>query len=368
MSSSAYRQQLNDKQAYLAQLFNDLAPPPLEVFASPQQHFRMRAEFRVWHEGEAIFYAMFAPGQKASGASLIRIEDFPSAHLSINAMMPRLLETIAAHPILKSRLFQVEFLTTLSGDMLITLIYHTKLEAEWRAQAEALQAALGVYIIGRSRGQKIVLSQDFVTEKLMVNGREFSYRQIEGGFTQPNAYICRDMLNWACAVTEGLNGDLLELYCGNGNFTLPLSTRFQKVLATELSKTSVSAAQANIATNRISNIALARLSAQEFTEAYTGVRKFRRLQEQHIHLNNYAFSTVFVDPPRAGIDDATLSLLQRFEHILYISCNPKTLRANLDTLSQTHRIQRWALFDQFPFSHHIESGVFMVKKSSPPPA
>jgi tRNA/tmRNA/rRNA uracil-C5-methylase (TrmA/RlmC/RlmD family) len=42
--------------------------------------------------------------------------------------------------------------------------------------------------------------------------------------------------------------DLLELYCGNGNFTLPLATRVRKVLATEISKTSVYAALNNLAT------------------------------------------------------------------------------------------------------------------------
>ena len=170
------------------------------------------------------------------------------------------------------------------------------------------------------------------------------------------------MLGWACDVAQNLGGDLLELYCGNGNFTLPLSQHFRQVLATEVSKTSVYAAQWNIEANQRDNIKIARLSAEEFTEAYTQSREFRRLQEQGISLKEYGFSTIFVDPPRAGVDDETLKLVSQFDNIIYISCNPETLRANLDTLCQTHTVERAALFDQFPFTHHIESGVYLKKK------
>ncbi|MCI4077492.1 tRNA (uridine(54)-C5)-methyltransferase TrmA, partial [Klebsiella pneumoniae] len=159
----------------------------------------------------------------------------------------------------------------------VTMIYHKRLDDEWMQAAQALQQQLDISVIGRSRGQKIVLKQDYVTETLKVGNRDFRYRQIEGSFTQPNAAVCQKMLEWACGAAEGLDGDLLELYCGNGNFTLPLSEKFERVLATEISKTSVSAAQWNIEANRIGNIKIARLSAEEFTEAYTGKREFKRL-------------------------------------------------------------------------------------------
>lgn len=74
------------------------------------------------------------------------------------------------------------------------------------------------------------------------------------------------MLQWACDAAEGSKKHLLELYCGNGNFTLPLSLKFERVLATELAKSSVYAAQWNIEQNQIDNIQVARLSAEEFTK------------------------------------------------------------------------------------------------------
>ena len=81
-----------------------------------------------------------------------------------------------------------------------------------------------------------------------------------------------------------------------------------------------------------------------------------------IDLDSYDCNTIFVDPPRAGIDDETLKLVQSYERILYISCNPQTLKDNLQTLSATHKITRFALFDQFPYTDHMESGVLLERK------
>lgn len=360
--SPEYATQLQHKAGYLKQRFAEFSPPEWRVFASPERHYRMRAEFRIWHEGERISYAMFEPGQKAGSASLRRLDSLPAASAAINRMMPILLEAVSVEPVLKQRWYQCEFLSTLSGEMLVSMIYHKRLDEAWREAACRLQQQLGIMIMGRSRGQKLALAQDFVTERLRADGREWLYRQYEGGFSQPNAYVCQEMLDWACQSVAGKGGDLLELYCGNGNFTLPLSRYFGRVLATEVSKTSVRAAQWNIQANGADNIRLARLSAEEFMQAYDGRRVFRRLQEQQIDLADYAFSTVLVDPPRAGVDADTLRLLRQFDNILYISCNPETLYENLCVLTQTHAVCRAALFDQFPFTPHIESGVLLRRK------
>ena len=359
--TSSYQQQLDAKVARITAQFAEFNPPALDVFASPEQHYRMRAEFRVWHTEDDMFYAMFerdAEGQK----QVIRIDQFEIADENINHLMPELLTALKADPILSQRLFEVHFLATLSGEVLVSLIYHRKLEENWLPVARQVADQLNVKLIGRCRGQKFVLTDEFVVEKLAVFEREYIYKQIESSFTQPNAQVCQKMLQWACEAAQHSDKDLLELYCGNGNFTLPLSTRFRRVLATELAKSSVYAAQWNIEQNQIDNIQVARLSAEEFTQAYNGEREFRRLQEANIDIASYDFDTVFVDPPRAGIDDATLKLLQRFKRIIYISCNPDTLHDNLQQLSQTHAVTKFALFDQFPYTHHVESGVLLEIK------
>lgn len=57
--TSSYQQQLDAKVARISAQFAEFNPPALEVFASPEQHFRMRAEFRIWHTEDDLFYAMF---------------------------------------------------------------------------------------------------------------------------------------------------------------------------------------------------------------------------------------------------------------------------------------------------------------------
>ncbi|MBE9579589.1 MULTISPECIES: tRNA (uridine(54)-C5)-methyltransferase TrmA [Moraxella] len=367
-----YHAQLSAKIDRIDTQFTPFNPPALEVYESPMSHFRQRAEFRIWHTerdgADDMFYAMFERDGKSK--KVIEINDFAIASRAINELMPVLLNELKQHSLLKDKLFQIDFLNTLHGQMLVTLIYHKKLDENWQALANSLADKLNIKLIGRSRGQKLVLSDDFVIEKMSVDikgqPQDFYYQQIEGGFSQPNAHVCRHMLNFACDVADNISqhdkNDLLELYCGNGNFTLPLSRYFNKVLATEMAKSSVNSAKWAIDYNNISNIAIARLSAQEFSQAHNGEREFRRLAESDIDIKSYDFNTVFVDPPRAGIDDETLKILATFDNIIYISCNPDTLFENLQCLNHTHEIKRFALFDQFPYTHHIESGVWLSKK------
>jgi tRNA (uracil-5-)-methyltransferase len=355
--ASAYTAQLAVKQARLRELLAPFGAPEPQVFTSPAEHYRLRAEFRIWREDGQLHYAMFEAGNNRTP---ILLDDLPIASTQINALMPRLKAAWQASRLLSHKLFQVEFLTTLSGDALITLCYHRRLDEIWQAEAEKLAAELGVSVIGRARGQRMVIGRDYVQESMQVEDRNYSYRQPEGAFTQPNGRVCQQMLAWAHGMLGERGDDLLELYCGNGNFTLPLATRVRRVLATEISKTSVNAALANLADNGVDNVTLVRLSAEELTQALNGVRPFRRLAG--IDLASYDFGTVFVDPPRAGMDPDTCELTRRFGRILYISCNPETLAANIAQLSDTHRISQCALFDQFPWTHHMESGVLLERR------
>ena len=92
-----------------------------------------------------------------------------------------------------------------------------------------------------------------------------------------------------------------------------------------------------------------------------GERPFRRLARLKRALNQYQFETFLVDPPRAGLDEATRALAST-TRVLYISCSPETLARDLATLSATHEIESLAFFDQFPYTHHLESGVVLRRK------
>ncbi|QYJ86311.1 tRNA (uridine(54)-C5)-methyltransferase TrmA [Shewanella mesophila] len=360
MDPSQYDKQLDAKREKLAQLFADFNTPSLEVFASEPEHYRMRAEFRVWHEGEDLYYYMFDKvlNQK------VRCEQFLPASALINQMMPALMAELRPNTILRHKLFQVDFLSTLSGEILVSLLYHKQLDQQWQDEVQALKQCLGelfkVNIIGRARKQKLVMDRDYVIESLPVSGQTLTYKQIENSFTQPNGKVSIKMLEWAIDITQQSTGDLLELYCGNGNFSIALAQNFNRVLATELAKPSVDSAQYNIEANNIDNLQIIRMSAEDFTDALAKKRSFRRLEG--VDLDSYNCNTIFVDPPRAGLDDNTLAMVQGYERIIYISCNPNTLMDNLSVLDKTHKITRFALFDQFPYTDHMESGVLLEKR------
>ncbi|NAX47229.1 tRNA (uridine(54)-C5)-methyltransferase TrmA [Photobacterium halotolerans] len=363
INPATYQAQLDEKAERIQALFADVDTPELEVFASPAQHYRMRAEFRVWHEGEDLYYIMFNQETREK----YRVDQFPQASRLINDLMPLLVDAMKPNRALRHKLFQVDFLSTLSGEILVSLLYHRQLDDLWVTEAKALKQRLNdegfnLNLIGRARKQKIVLDQDYVIEKLTVHDQTLTYQQVENSFTQPNGEVAQKMLEWAVDCTQDSEGDLLELYCGNGNFSLALAKNFDRVLATELAKPSVESAQYNIAANKIDNVQIIRMSAEEFTQAMEGQREFRRLKDNNIDLSSYNCNTIFVDPPRSGMDVDTCRMVQAYERIVYISCNPDTLKANLEILGHTHRITRFALFDQFPYTHHMEAGVMLERK------
>ena len=354
----SYSEQLLQKRERVSSLLAPFYTKSLEVFDSPDTHYRARSEFRIWHEGDRCDYAMGNIEKRGA----ITIEMCPKVTAPIEKRMWRLLEQINLSPrVLKQKLFAVEFLATTTDECLVTLLYHRKLDDVWRTEAKRLERELSCKIMGRSRKQKVILSDEFVTEKLQIDGKHFTYVQYESGFTQPNPAVNVKMIEWAIRQAKKVGrGDFLEAYCGLGNFTLPLSYYFDNVLATEISKRSIHAALENCTLNTIGNITFARLASEEMTEALNGTREFTRLKG--IDLENYDFSTVLVDPPRAGLDEGTIGLISNIDHIIYISCNPETLARDLETLTQTHEVKEAAIYDQFPHTSHVESGVFLQKR------
>lgn len=351
-----YDAQLQEKLLRLQSLFDGMDVPEFEVFASRPKHYRMRAEFRLWHEGERSWFAMFDP---ADPKTPLEVTDFPVASELVNDLMHKVLAAVHDDSQLRNRLFQVEFLSTQAGDALITLVYHRKLDDQWAERGQYWQKQWGFPVIGRARKQRLVLSRDYVEECLNINGKAYRFRQYENSFTQPNAGVCETMVGWAQQQLHDSDGDLLELYCGNGNFSIPLAALFRRALGTEISRVSVKSAQQNIEANGIDNLNIMRMSSEDFSSAWLGTTTSRRFRE--MGLDDYQFSTLLVDPPRAGLDDGTLALARHFDRILYISCNPETLVANVKALGNDYQIKASALFDQFPYTHHMEAGVLLER-------
>jgi len=349
-----YQEALERKKRQMQELYEGIYSGDIELFSSPASNHRARAEFKIWHEGKSCFYAM----TNLDKDGVVKIDECPKLIEPIVNVQYRLLELINNSEVLKHKLFSVEFLASLKGDILVTLIYHKKLDEAWKQEAKALQEALNIAVIGRARKQKEIISKDYIEAEVKIDSKIFKYQYFDSGFTQPNPYINKAMISWALGVASGKD-DLIEAYCGLGNFTIPLSRHFNRVLATEVSKTSIKNAKVNCELNGVDNIEFIRLNASETAQALRGDREFNRLRG--VDLKRYNFSTILVDPPRAGLDEDSLKLSQSIDNIIYISCNPQTLIRDLKELTKTHKIKRVAMFDQFPYTTHIENGVYLER-------
>ncbi|WP_024955799.1 tRNA (uridine(54)-C5)-methyltransferase TrmA [Sulfurospirillum arcachonense] len=351
----SYDEQIEKKKRFINELFTPLGVNNFEVFTSPDTHYRNRAEFRIWHDDNGMHYAM----NQLSEKKVVLIDSCPKVVKKIADIMPKLKELIQEDEVLKSKLFSIEFLSS-STKVLVSMLYHKKIDESWDIHAKKLENELNISIIGRSRKVKRVISDDFVLDELVVDKKPYMYKIIEGGFSQPNSFLNAKMIEWATLHVKSPK-DLLELYCGHGNFTIPFSKQFEKVLATEISKSSIKSAKKSCEMNDVINIEFLRMSVEELTSALKKEREFNRLKD--IDLDVYNFSHVFVDPPRAGIDEKSLEFISQFENIIYISCNPVTLKRDLEFLKDKFVIENFAIFDQFPHTDHIESGIVLKKRN-----
>ena len=355
----SYEEQLNFKLQREKERFSDFTTMDFDIIRSDKKAFRNRAEFRIWWDKDEKGNEILSYAMNDFNKNILKIDSCQIVSPQIQEIMPKLLSLLMSDLTLSYKLFAVEFLGSTTNDMLVTLIYHKKLDDNWNELAKTIEEKLNIKVMGRSRKQKIVLSSESIDELLNINNQTFKFAYQEGGFTQPNTNVNIQMIEWVLNNIETSSNDLCELYCGGGNFTIPLSTKFNKVLATEISKTSIKSALKNCELNNINKIGFIRMSAEEFVQGLQEVRTFNRLKD--VNLKDYNFDTIFMDPPRSGLDDTTRALAKDFEQIIYISCNPETLHRDLKELTNTHEIVRFALFDQFAYTNHIESGIILNK-------
>ena len=352
---NGYEAQLIQKVNINKERFASYYKGEMSVYKSLDEHYRARSEFKIWHSKSEISYAMNRVDKKG----VLLIDECPQVNEYIAALMPKLIKSIKKENI-DFKLFGADFLSSSSGEIVVSLLYHRALDEEWQKKATKIAQDLKIYIIGRSRKQKVVIGQDYITETLDVNNEKYKFKYIENSFTQPNPRVNEQMIAWAMDKFSDLENDLLELYCGAGNFTIPFAKKFNKVLATEISKSSINAAKSNMILNDVTNVEFVRMSVEEFVSALDGVREFRRMKD--IDIKSYNIDSIFVDPPRSGMGEYSCKFASRYNHVVYISCNPQTLLEDLDILCKTHKITDMALFDQFPYTTHVEMGVKLIKK------
>jgi len=163
-------------------------------------------------------------------------------------------------------------------------------------------------------------------------------------FTQVNAAANRQMLQALLGAAQFNRSDrVLELYCGAGNFTLPIAQQAQEVIGVDGDRSAIRHGKLNAQKNDLTNI---RWTCAPVPKA---VVEFRHRQEE--------FTKIVLDPPRAGAKEILASLPDlNASRIVYVSCNPTTLARDLAELAKRgYRLQMVQPFDFFPQTFHVET-------------
>ena len=166
-------------------------------------------------------------------------------------------------------------------------------------------------------------------------------------FTQVNSTINPQMVKMACELLQLKSGErILDLFCGLGNFSLPLSRGVGStgsVIAVEGSEEMVLRGQENARLNNLNNI---QFYSQDLTQDFS--------QKSWANLG---FDALLIDPPRSGAEEV-MAYLPKFgaKRIVYVSCNPATLARDTGILiKQGYRLKKVGIMDMFTHTAHVES-------------
>ncbi|TJY63058.1 23S rRNA (uracil(1939)-C(5))-methyltransferase RlmD [Sinimarinibacterium sp. CAU 1509] len=182
------------------------------------------------------------------------------------------------------------------------------------------------------------------------DGSELSLQFEPTDFIQVNGAISQQTVNQALDWLDLQSGDrVLELFCGLGNFSLPLARRGARVIAVEGEDGLVRRARANAARNRLD-------VRFEKADLFTTGADVDWLRDD--------FDKVLLDPPRAGAREILpIVAARKPSHIVYVSCHPGTLARDAGMLVHEHgyRLVRAGVMDMFPHTGHVESMALFVR-------
>ncbi|WMS88545.1 23S rRNA (uracil(1939)-C(5))-methyltransferase RlmD [Pleionea litopenaei] len=163
-------------------------------------------------------------------------------------------------------------------------------------------------------------------------------------FTQVNTSINRQMVTKAIELLDPQpNERVLDLFCGLGNFTIPLATKAQQVIGVEGVDTMVKRGYENAKLNNLESVEFYQADLQQDFSDKPWAKE--------------GFDKILIDPPRSGALDV-VNYLPKFgaKRIVYVSCNPATLARDAGVMKEHgYRLVKAGVMDMFPHTAHVES-------------
>jgi len=353
-----YAAQLQAKQQILAEALWRGARVEAErisaTVAAPQPYgYRSRVQFKLHssHQGLQIGFFRTASHQ---------VEDLPQGCLIaqplINQVLERFRALLPAYAELRS-VSEIHVDCGKNGVAAVVSYAGSKPERliEFLSQhSSALAPLTSLFIQSSAKGTPLHVFGDdqlsYSLEPRIPGGPACWLAYRVGGFSQVNRAQNQAMLNVVRRMLAcDASAELLDLYCGNGNFSLPLAADVAHVTGIEGYAGSIDSARANALQNAIENA--------DFICA-DAARGARQLAD-----SGRSFPTVLLDPPRSGAAEAVPEICRlKPDTIIYVSCDPSTLARDCGLLKAGgYHVLESVPIDMFPQSYHIESVTLLQK-------
>lgn len=181
--------------------------------------------------------------------------------------------------------------------------------------------------------------------------REYELFYLSKSFLQSNLNVNQKMVNFLYGKLKSIIKDnkysLYDFFGGNGNFSVCLASLFNEVYLVESDN---SASRTLLEANRVNNVDVNFLKLN--------------LENEYPHLLE-GKKIAILDPPRVGVYDRQLRrILNDFDYVIYISCNPKVIKRQLKIIKRYHDIIDLGMFDNFAYTKYFESIVISKRKTN----
>lgn len=333
--------QQQSKRAALARLMKREVD---EIIAGEPWGYRRRARLSLNYQPKTQQLQMGF--RQASDKAIVEVVQCPVLVPQLEALLPAVRECLSALSALRC-LGHVELVLADNGPLMV--LRHTaalpaadreKLERFSQTHGLSLYLAPQSEILEHIHGEAPWYTSDGL--RLVFSPRDFI--QVNDGVNQQ---MVRTALAWLDLQPEDR---VLDLFCGMGNFTLPLATRAAHVVGVEGVPALVEKGRENAALNGLSNVTFFHENLEEDVT--------RQAWAKH------GFDKVLLDPARAGAPGVMPHIIKLApRRVVYVSCNPATLARDSETLLQAgYQIQRLAMLDMFPHTGHLESMVLFERR------
>lgn len=337
-----YAEQLKWKQQLFTETLVRQAGIASEVIkpivAAPSEWgYRSRVQVKCFYSRNGFITGFYRPKSRF----VVAVERCPLMADELNNLLGILRSALKERP-LSRQIPQIDL--ALGADKSLRVVVHFT-GTERAALIEILSplAQLHTFDLCIQYGPKAKLHQVVGRGELSisVDQPEIVLNYAAGGFAQVNLEQNKQLVQAVIAAAH-LNGDekVLDLYCGMGNFSLPLARRAALVTGVEDFAPSIAMARRNAADNGLTNVDFQVMSS-----------------EQALKHRTDKFDLLVLDPPRAGAFDVAKQLsTQPVANVIYVSCDPQTLARDVQHLVQSgYSFVASTPFDMFPQTYHLES-------------